>query len=416
MILPEKVSANTPQAIDKSKIMSQKMNVLVLPSFYPMHLDFPRGNFFEEQTRMLGEYGIDMSVVFNENRSLKSLRWNRIWHAHFQRISGDENGIWVLRRKAWNIIPTRFRLGKILWIKESVKLVEYYLSIFGKPDLIHAHCTWLAGLVATVISKKYGIPYILTEHSTHIQTGMTDKDRPLYQDALSSASRIIAVSSPLKNLLASKIPIDPGSVKVIPNFIDFDFFKPSENGLRNNTEPYIILTVCFLESKKRVDRLVEAFQTFLFVCPQALLYIGGDGNETTILKAKVRAAGIENHVRFLGFLDRQGVRNALSHASLFVLPSEVETFGVVLIEAMAMGVPVVATKSGGPEDIITSETGELAERNTDSLLHAMKRAYEKKQWYDHRRIRAVAQERFSKEAVAHSYIELYNDVVSRNPL
>lgn len=390
------------------------MNVLVLPSFYPMHLDFPRGNFFEEQTRMLGEYGIEMSVVFNENRSLKSLRWNRLWHAHFQRISKDENGIWVLRRKGWNVIPTRFRLGKILWIRQSVKLVEYYLSIFGKPDLIHAHCTWLAGLVAAIISKKYRIPYILTEHSTHIQTGMTDKDKPLYQNALNAASSVVAVSNPLKNLLTSKIPIDPGSVKVIPNFIDFDFFKPAEDGSRKNEQSYIILTVCFLESKKRVDRLLEAFQSFLEVCPQARLHIGGDGNETTLLKEKVRAAGIEDHVDFLGFLDRHGVRNALSEASLFVLASEVETFGVVLVEAMAMGVPVVATRSGGPEDIITSETGELAEKTTDSLLQAMQRAYAKNQWYDSRRIRAVAQEKFSKEAVAHNYIELYNHVANGN--
>lgn len=390
---------------------NKKMNVLVLPSFYPMEDDFPRGSFFEEQSRMLQKAGVDISVVFNENRSIKNISWPKFRHAHFQYSHSSENGLPVLRRKNWNLVPTRYDLGKRIWIKNSIKLVEHFLANNPKPDLIHVHCTWLAGIVALEIKKRYGIPYLLTEHSTHIEIEMREEDKKIYCEVLAGAQKILVVSNPLKKLMMTKLLQDASSITVIPNFIDFEFFKPEKRTAPENGE-YRLFTVCFLDTKKRVDRLIAAFAEIIKKIPGATLTIGGDGGETEKLKQQVSLLGLESQIKFTGFLSKDEVRAGLNQADLFVLPSEVETFGVVVIEAMAMGLPVVATRSGGPEDIISSCSGELADRNTVSLTEAIFRAHEKRNSYDPALIREEARKKFSREVVSQKYLELYAQMVN----
>lgn len=390
---------------------TKKMHVLVLPSFYPMKYDFPRGSFFEEQSRMLQRAGVDIAVVFNENRSIKNISWPKFRHAHFQRSLSRESGLPVLRRRNWNIIPTRYNLGKKIWIRNSIKLVEYFLAKNPRPDLIHVHCTWMAGIVALEIKKRYGIPYLLTEHSTHIEIEMREEDKEIYREVLAGAEKILVVSNPLKNLLMTKLMPDVSAISVVPNFIDFDFFNP-EHRKKPESNQYRLFTVCFLDTKKRVDRLIDAFAEIVKKIPCASLRIGGDGGETENLKQQVAALGLQSQIAFLGFLSKEEVKSELNQADLFVLPSEVETFGVVVIEAMAMGIPVVATRSGGPEDVITEISGELANRDTMSLVEAIYRAHEKRDCYDHGKIREEARKKFSREVVSKKYLEFYAQAIN----
>jgi glycosyltransferase involved in cell wall biosynthesis len=98
------------------------------------------------------------------------------------------------------------------------------------------------------------------------------------------------------------------------------------------------------------------------------LTIVGNGPERPALEEQARQLGVASRISFRGRLNRRAVREALQHAHAFVLPSRYETFGVVLLEAMATGLPVVATASGGPEDIVTPDTGELVPPGDPSAL------------------------------------------------
>lgn len=381
--------------------------VVVLPSFYPMKYHYARGNFFEEQTRLLRKKGSDIAVVFNENRSMATFKLKALKHVHFQKEISIENDIPVLRQMSWNVIPTRYKLGRKLWVNTSVRLVNDYLKIHGKPDLFHVHCAYDAGLVALHFKDELRIPYILTEHSSFfLLRDISEKERKQVQDIYGKAEKVIVVSKSFRDVLADKLELDKNNIDVIPNFIDTDYFTRTSNADGRVVKK--LFTVCHHTYNKRLDRLLHAFRWVTEEFPDLELVIGGEGAETEKLKGLARQLGLHNKVIFQGFLNKEQVRANMNDSDLFVLSSDAETFGVVLIEAMAMGLPVVATDCGGPSDIITSETGLLAARDAESLAHNIRKVISAYDHYDKDKIRRYAVDNFSGRVVADRYMELYN--------
>ena len=389
--------------------MKKDIKIVVLPSFYPMEFNYTRGGFFEEQTRLIKRQNIEIAVVFNEDRSLMSITLQKLKHVYFQRKFALEEGVPVLRKLSWNLIPTKFDLGRKLWIKSSIQLVAYFIKHYFKPDLIHVHCVFNAGFVAKYIKEKYKIPYIITEHSTYFASAQfSAKQKEALLEVYNQAAQVIVVSNPFRKFLAYKIGLSMDRITVLPNFIDTDYFKPFSTSERPN-ENKVIFTVCHHEHKKRLDRLIDAFKLVLKQHPDWKLLIGGNGKLTSSLDLKVKQMGLSDHITFCGFLTKAEVREKLNTASFFVLPSDVETFGVVLIEAMAMGLPVVSTKSGGPEDLIIPETGLLVEKEVESLAIGMCSVIDNLNKYDPKLIRQHVLHSFSGAVVAKKYIRLYED-------
>jgi glycosyltransferase involved in cell wall biosynthesis len=390
--------------------------IVVLPSFYPMKLNYVRGNFFEEQTRLLKRKGADVTIIFNENRSLKSFTLKKLKHIYFQTQFELEDNLPVLRRLAWNVVPTKFALGQSIWIKSSIKLVEIYIKKYGKPDLFHVHCAINAGSVALYFKKKYNIPYLITEHSSFfLLAKISDFQKSEVFNIYDKADKVIAVSNSFKSLLSEKIGFNKDRIDVIANYIDTDFFNPNsplKYPYLNNEN--VMFTVCHHEYNKRLDRLIDSFELVLKVYPNWILIIGGSGSQTEHLKIKVRELHRGNNIIFTGFLSKEEVRDHMNRATLFVLPSDVETFGVVLIEAMAMGIPVVATASGGPQDIITEDTGVIVDLNVVSLADGLLKVINNLKNYDKNKIRSKALKDFSGENIADKYVNLYSKVVNSN--
>src|ERR1017187_1133459 len=379
--------------------------IIVLPSFYPMEFDYTRGGFFEEQTKLIRKRGPDLTVIFNENRSITTFNLRKLWYVHFQKQFKIEEDVPVLRRMNWNIVPTRFDLGKRIWIKNSIGLVNSYIMEHGKPDLIHAHCAFNAGSVAKYFKDKLQIPYIITEHSSffslsEISIAQKKEVLNIYNDA----EKVVAVSWPFRKLLSEKIGFDKNRIDVVPNFIDTNYFDPRGNiNFDRSVEGNMIFTVCHHNYNKKLDRLLDSFRIVVEQYPYWKLIIGGNGPETNNLKSRAIKLNLRDKVVFTGFLTKEHVRLYMKYASMFVLPSDTETFGVVVIEAMAMGLPVVATASGGPEDIITKETGILVERNTDSLANGIMEIISNYAFYNKEAIRSYVVNNFSGKTITDKY-------------
>jgi glycosyltransferase involved in cell wall biosynthesis len=172
-----------------------------------------------------------------------------------------------------------------------------------------------------------------------------------------------------------------------------------------------------LNQRKGIDLLLRALAHLIRNGQDVVLDIGGEGPEREALVLLARDLGIADRVNFLGLLSREGVRKAMQEAHLFVLPSSYETFGVAYIEAMACGLPVIATRCGGPEGFVTPDVGYLVPQSDENALattiHDVFVNYHR---FDGNEIRCYVVRRFGSDAVAKKLITIYERVVSRRAM
>lgn len=386
------------------------MRILVLPSFYPTELDYPRGSFFEEQTILLRNNGVNAVVLHQESRSIVGITFNKLLKFHFQSTYFERNGVPVYRKCFWNLIPTKFLLGNKIWIWSCFNHLKDYIKKYGKPDLIHAHCIFNGGIVAQLAKEKFDIPYIITEHTTmYGKKVLSNYEKSTAFKVFDCAKSVIVVSSPFKKLLSESIGFNINRINVIPNFIDTDFFNSEISGeIQLQKDLKYIFACSYHIQDKRIDRLIEAYNLIKNEFQDIHLVIGGEGEKTNELKGYVNKLGLEKSVHFVGFLFKDKVRDYMAKSIVFCLPSDVETFGVVLIEALSLGIPVISTNCGGPEDIINNEVGILADKSTDSIKNALITVLKNQDNYDKKKLRNYVLNNFSGSVVTKNYIKLYN--------
>lgn len=393
------MSENTPQ-----------LHVLLIPSWYPTKDQPQRGIFFKEQAQALQEAGVRVGVVYTELRSLRALRLRSLRDYHFQITVEFEDGIHTARFNAWNLPHHRLR-GQ-LFVKSILRLLDHYQRRFGRPHLLHAHSALWGGVAAREASRRLAIPYVITEHSTGYAQGMIQPWHHSYLRAVfGDARRVIAVSTGMMRRIEPFVGGRP--VDIIPNSVDTSFFTlPPQPRERT---PFRFVTVAFLKPKKGIDVLLRAFARAFEGRDDVILEIGGDGPQRQELESLADALGLREKVQFLGLLNRHQVREALWRANAFVLPSRFETFGVVLIEAMATGLPVVATRCGGPEDFVHPEVGVIVEpEDVEALGGALRQVRDRyKDPEAHAaNIRHYVMQQFSKESVAARLRQLYSEVLA----
>lgn len=150
-----------------------------------------------------------------------------------------------------------------------------------------------------------------------------------------------------------------------------------------------------LNPRKGFAELIEAFRRSFGQMPHVSLVIAGDGEEQPHLQALIQQLHLERQVTLTGRLPREEVARLLARCDAFVLASHAETFGIVFIEAMATGMPAIGTVCGGPEDIITPESGYLIPPGDVGLLaEKMKLLYDRYETFDQAAIRRSIAERF----------------------
>lgn len=384
------------------------LHVLILPSGYPTRYAPLSAVFYQEQARALYKAGVQVGVIYPELRSLRTFSLKGVLENRFQMALSNEDNIPTLRLHGWNVPSARFRSK--LFAHMAVRLARDYMKRFGRPDIIHAHSVFWAGVAAREVGRELDIPYIITEHSSLFMRGLIKTwQEPLIQATLQDAAGVLAVSRALAYQLAPYVKNK--EIDVVPNVVDTDYFiLPAKPRV---LKPFRFLTIAFLISCKGIDILLHAFARAFSNDKNVILEIGGDGPQRDKLENLANRLGIRDQVKFLGVLSREAVRQALWRANTFVLPSYAETFGVVLIEAMATGLPVIATRCGGPEDIVTPEVGFLVDpgdvKALAQVLKTIRSDYNRFMMKTHE-IRKVAVTRFSYEAVVNQMLFHYKKI------
>ena len=379
------------------------MHIMFIPSWYSNVRNKVHGSFFKEQALELQKAGVKVTVAYNEVWPLTML--GKI-HEEKGLKYNVEDGLKTYRYKNYNYIPKNALMFKV-FNKRMEKLYKEIVKKEGAIDIIHAQSSLWGGISAAYIAEKYNIPLVITEHSS-VERGPYVKKSyiPFICDSYKKAQKVITVGNGLKNEIESLSGRQ--DIEVIGNLVDLSKFTIKK---RIKNEKFIFFSLAFLEGEKGFDTLIKSFAK-KFKDKEAVLYIGGDGSQRSGLEALTVENGVKDQIIFLGALSRDDVSKWMNKCDCFVLPSRYETFGVVYIEALASGRPVIGALNGGAEDIINNLNGYLIPiDDIDILAEKMIEVYDNIESYDEEEIRIDCLKRFSPKVIVNKIISVYKEVL-----
>lgn len=386
-------------------------HVLIAPSWYPGSAVDAGGSFFREQAAALLKNGCRVGVVAPQLRSVRE--WKSLRAGRYGVEITEDEGIPTVRWHGVRWFPRSPYLNGLYWVHVGLRLYNTYVERYGRPDVVHAHSALYGGVLARAIRERDGIPYVVTEHHTAYARGLIGRtERRIALNAVSGASRRLAVSESFSKVLQEYFGTAAGDWEVLSNLVSDRFVKLRPSTVRPQRSEYVFLCIALLSPKKAVDNLLAAFASAFKGRQSVALRIGGDGPERARLVELADRLGIAEQVTFLGPLTRDEVAREMSDADAFVLPSRFETFGVVVIEALALGKPVIATRCGGPECIVRAQDGILvAVDDVPSLAQAMCQMLGAGSRYDPMEIQSSCIARFGEEAITARLKKMYHEVL-----
>lgn len=385
------------------------INVIVLTPWFPTKNNPSYGVFVMEQTKALvNNTEVTPTVFYYEadtNLSLKKISklfQNKIVVRELQKFK-------VYLKKGVHL-PLKYAITRKLWIRQHIQIFKEYLSEHGLPDVIHAHTFW-GGLIALELHKRYNIPYIITEHSSILVSDnniQIDRFRNIISKSYKKASKLIAVGPLLENKMKQYSFQD---IEIIPNSLDTLFFCPTPTKGRN-LKQIEILSIGGLIPRKQLHLAIESICFLVNQGYNISLKIIGEGPQRKELEDLIIKNRASKYISLLGYRSRDEIKMILNQTDLYLHTSKAETFGIVLIEAMSMGVPVVSTKSGGPEYFITKEIGLVVEYNTsNAIAETIKFIIKNREDFKSDKIRQYVLNNFSDEKVSISIEEIYKKVI-----
>ena len=382
--------------------MKNENRILILPSWYPPD----GGYFFREHSEAIQALGWPVDVLAVRLVGVRKLL--KSGPSALKRFRVSREGSLRVVRSSYLKVPGSERYNIRGWARHALRNYKRYERKFGKPALILVHSVTWAGYAAYLINKEYHIPYVIVEHrSFFVWTSRSARRmvKPYYlfffKRAYGRCRKLILVSESQKKGIEALVPFAMKRVQVIPNMIRADQFRPPSEARK--ADPFVYFWAGRLEHVKGIDLLLEAAKLLAHKTDRPfVIRLAGKGSCRKALKRQAKALGVKDRIRFLGRLSREDMLKELQGANCFVLPSRYEAFGVALIEAMATGLPVIATRSGGPDRLVSRDSGLLIDRGDPGALA----------WAMGRMMATIAD--YSSELIREKTLEVYGDAAVMN--
>jgi teichuronic acid biosynthesis glycosyltransferase TuaC len=344
-------------------MISKKFNLLIISDRYPHERDTISSSFVKSQVDCLKKYFAHIDVIaltpfvprFLSQFSFMNPRWRR--DAFAQDYEYDNISVFFARYFTLPFEFSRRRRGEEAF-KAVKKIIRRRKIHF---DLIHAHFTYPSGYVGAKLKENYKKPVILTVHEdrdSFLKEIFSKNMNIIY--TWNFVDKIIRVNE--KDLMEFKrLQIDKSKLLFLPNGYSQELFLPIDlNNARIKLnlplDRRILVNIANLEAYKGQKYLIEAMKKILEIRRDIMLYIIGEGSLRNSLQSLINKYGLQDNIILAGGnKPREEIPLWMNACDVFVLPSLSESFGIVQIEAMSCGKPVVATRNGGSEEIVIDD-------------------------------------------------------------
>lgn len=388
------------------EIKNQK-KILWLASWYPGEYELTNGDFVQRHARALSLYtkvdvihvaqaGIDVPTKKNTTIDKEGSLTEYNYSFHHNPLS-----ISFLNKVFYNLRYLSF----------YKKILKQYIADKGMPDIVHVHAPMKAGILALWLKKKYGIPFVVTEHSSMYDPAA--KDNFFYRSSyfknnttkvFKQAESVTCVSDAIGQMIKNIFHLS--TVKVIHNVVQTDLFYLDENRSADVTKPFVWLHVSSMYPLKNVEGMIQAFARVEDSNKGWQLRLVGPPN-ASVLKL-IKDVGLEHKIVVVGELPYDSVAQEMKAANAFVMFSKHENFPCVIAEAHCCGIPVIASDVGGISEAVNVENGILVpSENIEVLAHSITVLMKNYAYYNAKDIAEKAKLSYSEETIGKLLMSLY---------
>ncbi len=344
-----------------------KRHILMLPAFYPPM----GGEFCTEQAELMASRGYHVHILANVLISLQS-RPKLYFTLPLSTQHYLDRGVPVMAHYQ-RAIPKQYRYNVERWVAKCVRLFGEYVQQHGMPHLVHVHTAAWAACAALEIKRRYGVPYIITEH---LSFDYLERETPIEQTycrewlhrAYAESNHLIFVSE--NHQKQSRGWVDPTTpCSVISNTTESLFFDPRH--YPTTTTPFTFICANSFWHPKGYDILIPAANLLAEQGVEFRIKIAGANFDSAAFQQLFSTSTCQERFEFLGMLSRAELIAQYKESHAMLLPSREESQSRVVLEALALGLPIVCTDVISPE-LINPQTGFVA-RNEDAtdLARAM---------------------------------------------
>jgi glycosyltransferase involved in cell wall biosynthesis len=354
-----------------------KKKVLVIPSWYPNETDKINGSFFQEQALLMSEE-FDVKVLFVDfsrppYQGCLDSGFLEAFRAFVEPFILKRKKIKLPNDKIFQNPPLIFYSAPLLHLTIKgllARKLDVYLDVFQHlrntgwvPDIIHAHSVNIGGLVAHRIKEKYKIPYVITEHMPFALCNYSRRIRADVKKSFEDADRVLSLSSDkVRQIGMSGIEIEPN---IVYNYVDESVFNKVCNKYQPGEQLSIVSigAASFLKDHITMLRAVKILKESGIPFKLMLIGLKVWGNDDTYraILDFIKKNDLSEYILIVDKVDRSEIPNYLSINNVFLITSIAEGLPVSVLEAMASGLTVVATRHGGTEDVMSEDTGYIVE-------------------------------------------------------
>lgn len=393
------VCMDSQTRIQLNNILKRK-KILFISSWFPNKLEPTNGNFVQRHAEAVS-LSCDVEIL----HAIGNFEQEELY-VYDDRIISNIRTLIIYYKNSKNPVHNFLRRMRA-YLKGFAKL--------NKPDLVHANVLHNNMLFAVYLKKKYKIPFVVTEHWTVLQKQNLSKTpgniKRIAKYIAKNAGYILPVSYNLEDSLKELGITTP--MKVISNVVDTDLFttKPSAD----SSDHVKFLHVSSLIPRKRPKDIINAVHRLHQNGYQVALEIGGDGDSESLM-ALVKNLSAEEYIKVFDAISYAEVAEKMQHSDYFILFSENETQGCVILESYACGKPVISTRVGGAAEFIIDGLGIGIEKdNTDQLYKTLEKICRKEYTFkSESEIRNFAVNGYSRKAISQQFTEVYDEVISKN--